>query len=233
MGHNRCRGVAGSGLPSEPTPLTAAADGIWHSVYRMPPKAGRPGLFLDRDGVLVEEVGYLHRSADVHLLPGAVDLLRAANRADIAVVVVTNQAGIGRGMYAWADFEAVRNRLDALLRAEGVFLNAVYACPYHPAALEPYRHPAHPGRKPGPGMLLRAASDLGIELSASWMVGDVFSDIDAGRTAGLAGAVHVRSGHGARDRDRVVAGPWDGFDVRLAEGADGVISQIPMLAGET
>jgi D-glycero-D-manno-heptose 1,7-bisphosphate phosphatase len=210
--------------------MTATADGIWHVIYEMPTAPGRPALFLDRDGVLVEEVGYLHRAADVQLLPGAGELVRAANRADVAVVIVTNQAGIGRGLYGWADFDAVRNRLDALLTAEGAILNAVYACPFHPAALEPYRHPAHPGRKPGPGMLIRAASDLAIDLSRSWMVGDVFADIDAGRMAGLAGAVHVRSGHGARDRDRVVAGPWNAFDVRLSDGPADVIAQIPMLS---
>jgi D-glycero-D-manno-heptose 1,7-bisphosphate phosphatase len=213
------------------TPLTALPDGIWHVVNRMPVTAGRPGLFLDRDGVLVEEVGYLHRAVDVRLLPGAVELVRIANLAEIAVIVVTNQAGIGRAFYGWEDFEAVRNRIDDLLQREGVFLNAVYACPFHPAALEEYRHVAHPGRKPGPGMLLRAGSDLEIDLANSWMAGDTFEDIEAGRMAGLAGAVHVRSGHGVRDRERVVAGAWEGLEVRFAEDAHEVIARIPLFGG--
>jgi D-glycero-D-manno-heptose 1,7-bisphosphate phosphatase len=210
--------------------LTGAADGIWNAVYRSPLDIGGPALFLDRDGVLVDEVGYLHRPGDVRLLPGAADLVRAANRAGVLVVVVTNQAGIGRGYYDWADFEAVRHRIDELLAKDRVRLDAVYACPFHPAALEPYRHATHPGRKPGPGMLLRAGSDLGIDLSRSWIVGDVVEDIQAGRSAGLAGAVHVRSGHGARDRDRIVAGSWAGFDIRFAEGPGDVAERIPILA---
>ncbi len=157
--------------------------------------------------------------------------MRAANAASVAVVVVTNQAGIGRGYYGWRDFEAVRHRIDDLLALERVHLDAIYACPFHPAALEPYRHAAHPGRKPGPGMLLRAASDLGIDLTRSWIVGDVVEDIQAGRSAGLAGAVHVRSGHGARDRERVADGPWTGFDVRFAEGPGDVVEWIPIMAG--
>jgi D-glycero-D-manno-heptose 1,7-bisphosphate phosphatase len=179
--------------------------------------------------VLVDEVGYLHRPGDVRLLPGAAELVRAANKSGVIVVVVTNQAGIGRGYYGWADFEAVRRRIDDLLEAEHVRLDAVYACPFHPAALEPYRHASHPGRKPGPGMLIRAASDLGIDLAASWIVGDVVEDIEAGRSAGLAGAVHVRSGHGERDRDRVAGGSWSGFDVRFAEDPGEVVGRIPIL----
>jgi D-glycero-D-manno-heptose 1,7-bisphosphate phosphatase len=209
--------------------LSGAADGIWNVIYQLPPD-GSPALFLDRDGVLVDEVGYLHLPGDVRLLSGAADLVRAANRAGVVVVVVTNQAGIGRGYYGWKDFEAVRHRIDDLLEEERVHLDAVYACPFHPAALEPYRHAAHPGRKPGPGMLLRAASDLGIDLSTSWIVGDVVEDLEAGRSAGLAGAVHVRSGHGARDRDRVLGGSWAGFDVRYAEDPGDVVERIPILA---
>jgi D-glycero-D-manno-heptose 1,7-bisphosphate phosphatase len=210
--------------------LSGAADGIWNVVYRKPPADGSTALFLDRDGVLVDEVGYLHQPGDVRLLSGAADLVRAANQAGVVVVVVTNQAGIGRGYYGWKDFEAVRHRIDDLLEEERVHLDAIYACPFHPAALEPYRHAAHPGRKPGPGMLLRAASDLGIDLSKSWIVGDVVEDLEAGRSAGLAGAVHVRSGHGARDRDRVVSGSWAGFDIRFAEHPGDVAERIPILA---
>jgi D-glycero-D-manno-heptose 1,7-bisphosphate phosphatase len=212
------------------TVLSGAADGIWNVIYRPPPSVGSPALFLDRDGVLVDEVGYLHRPGDVRLLSGAAELVRAANRAGVVVVVVTNQAGIGRGYYDWADFEAVRHRIDELLARERVQLDAVYACPFHPAALAPYRHAAHPGRKPGSGMLLRAASDLGIDLSTSWIVGDVVEDLEAGRSAGLAGAVHVRSGHGDRDRERVAGGSWAGFDIRYADDPGDVVNQIPILA---
>lgn len=217
------------GIATRPA-LTGAADGIWNVVYRAPAVLRSPALFLDRDGVLVDEVGYLHRPGDVRLLPGAAALVGAANRVGVPVVVVTNQAGIGHGYYDWIDFEAVRHRLDDLLAVEHVTIDAVYACPFHPAALEPYRHVSHPGRKPGPGMLLRAASDLDIELASSWIVGDKIEDIEAGRSAGLAGAVHVRSGHGARDRERVASEVWDGFDLRFSDDPSDVAAQIPILA---
>jgi D-glycero-D-manno-heptose 1,7-bisphosphate phosphatase len=212
-----------------PAYLTAGADGIWSAVYRTAEAAPRAALFLDRDGVLVDEVGHLHRPDDVRLLPGAADLVGSANRAGVAVVVVTNQAGIGRGLYDWPDFEAVRARIDSLLEEAGAWLDAVYACPFHPSASEPYRHEAHPGRKPGPGMIFRAGTDLGIDLARSWIVGDTLDDMEAGRAAGLAGGVHVLTGHGRRDRPRVLHRTDGSFELVLADDLMAVRSAIPLI----
>ena len=118
----------------------------------------RPALFLDRDGVIVEEVGHLRRAEDVRLIAGAAEVIAAANRAGMPVVVVSNQSGIGRGSVRLAGFRG-RSAADCLemLAARGAFIDAVLACPYHAEAEPPYRHPDHPARKPNAGMILAAA----------------------------------------------------------------------------
>jgi len=187
-------------------------DGTWVQVAQ-PTLAtrlrGRPGLFLDRDGVLVEDVGYLCRPADLRPIAGGADVILAANRRDIAVVIVTNQSGIGRGFYGWDDFAATQERLDAVLAAQGARIDMTIACPHHPEGKQPYRHPAHPCRKPRPGMVFRALDRLALDRERSWIVGDRVRDLEAGRRAGLAGGLHVGTGDGAKERDaaRALAGP--------------------------
>jgi len=176
--------------------------------------AGRPALFLDRDGLLVEEVGYLHRPQDVRLLPGAAALLRAAEAAGWARVQVTNQSGIARGLYDWAAFAATEARIEALLEAEGARLDLVVACPFHAEGRPPWRVADHPCRKPRPGMLRLAAERLGLDLARSWILGDQASDMAAGRAAGLAGGGHLATGHGAVERDRALAQAGEGYPVR-------------------
>lgn len=156
----------------------------------------RPALFIDRDGTLNEEVDHLHRPEEAVLTPGAAQALSRVNRLGIPVIVVTNQAGIGRGIFRWEDYEAVMERLRELLAREGAHWDAAYACPYHAEALEPYRVADHPDRKPNPGMLLRAAEEHGLDLTRSWMVGDKALDLEAGRRAGCRVAL-VRTGYGA------------------------------------
>lgn len=142
-------------------------------------------LFLDRDGVINEEVGYLSRAADVRFVPGVFSLCRAAKRLGYRIVVVTNQSGIARGLYSEAEFQSLMAWMRAEFRSEGVEIDAVYHCPYHPEhGVGEYRR-EHEDRKPGPGMLLRAARDLGIELALSVMVGDRCSDVAAANAAGL------------------------------------------------
>ena len=144
-----------------------------------------PALFLDRDGVINEEIGYLHRSEDVRWVEGIFPLCRKAAQLGYRLVVVTNQAGIARGLYTTTDFEALMHWMRAEFRAEGVTLDAVYHSPYHPEhGVGPWRR-EHADRKPGPGMLLRAARDLGVDLSRSVMVGDRCSDVGAANAAGL------------------------------------------------
>ncbi len=207
-------------------------DGIWCQVLRPDEAAsyrGRPALFLDRDGVLVAEVGYLHRPEAVRLIPGAGALIAVANRAGLPVVLVTNQAGIGRGYYGWAEFQATQARISADLAAEGAALDMVLACPFHAEGQPPYRHPAHPCRKPRPGMILRAAERLGLDLTGSWIVGDRAIDLEAGRAAGLAGGVQVLTGQGAAERDAAREVATRRFRVLGAESVAEVPALLPLL----
>ena len=157
--------------------------------------APRPAVFLDRDGTINLEVDHLCRVEDVVLIPGAAEAVARLNRAGLPVVVVTNQSGIGRGRFGWEEYHAVMLRLEQLLAAAGARIDAAYVAPHHPEAEGEYRHPDHPDRKPNPGMLTRAAEELGLDLARSWMVGDKLIDLEAGRRAGCR-SILVRTGYG-------------------------------------
>ena len=130
----------------------------------------RPAVFIDRDGTLIEDVHYIRRPEDVRLVPGAAAALRRLNEAGIAVVVITNQSSIGRGMASEADYHAVRMRLDAVLAAEGAHVDATYFCPHGPTD-------ACRCRKPGTELFERAARDLGLDPARSFFIGDRLRDI--------------------------------------------------------
>jgi D-glycero-D-manno-heptose 1,7-bisphosphate phosphatase len=204
------------------------ADGVWCEVLGQPP-TGRPALFLDRDGAVVEEAEYLCRVEDIVMIKGAAETIATANRAGIPVVVVTNQAGIGRGYYSWKEFGRVQHAIIAALADEGAQLDAVYACAHHPEGRAEFAHPDHPARKPNPGMLLQAASDLSIDLKSSWLVGDKASDIEAARRAGLAGALHVATGYGIAERQRAAALATPTFEVRIGRSIKDAIA-LPILS---
>jgi D-glycero-D-manno-heptose 1,7-bisphosphate phosphatase len=144
----------------------------------------RPAVFLDRDGTLVEEVPYLHDPGRVVLLGGVAALGRLAE-AGYALVVVTNQAGVARGLYDEAAVDAVHRRLAELLAGAGVRLDAVLHCPHHPDGTVPGYAGACRCRKPGPGMLEAAAERLGLDLGASWLVGNHPADVGAALAAGV------------------------------------------------
>ena len=142
-------------------------------------------LFLDRDGVINHEVGWLHRAADVRFMDGIFPLCRTAKQLGYRIVVVTNQAGIGRGLYTLEDFETLMQWMRAEFAREGVELDAVYHSPYHPEhGMGQYKR-EHEDRKPGPGMLLRAQRRFGLDLAASIMIGDRCTDMQAAHAAGL------------------------------------------------
>lgn len=152
----------------------------------------RKALFLDRDGVINHEVGYLYRPEDVRWVEGILPLCLTARSLGYALVVVTNQSGIARGLYTTEDFETLMSWMKAELGTHGVALDAVYHCPYHPEhGIGEWRR-EHEDRKPGPGMLLRAARVLGLDLPQSLLVGDRCSDIAAANAAGLRQAFLLR-----------------------------------------
>lgn len=208
------------------------ADGVWVEITGFPPADGpRPALFLDRDGVIVEDTGYLRRESDVRLIDGASAMVARANRCRVPVVIVTNQSGIGRGLFDWATFARVQARIVALLANDGARIDAVIACPHHPLAAPRYAHPDAPWRKPNPGMLLKAATLLPIDLEISWMVGDRAIDLLAARRAGLAGGVHVSSNDvwSGDECRQAVALDNDHFRAIAVRSVGDVLDQVPFL----
>lgn len=148
----------------------------------------RPAVFLDRDGTLMDDPGYVGDPALVRLLPGVAAALARLRARGFKTVIVTNQSGIGRGYFTEADFTRVNDRLLELLGADAI--DATYFCADHPDT-------ATARRKPEPGMLLEAARDLALDLASSWMIGDRAGDIEAGRRAGVR-SILVLTGEGAR-----------------------------------
>lgn len=161
--------------------------------------------FIDRDGVINEERGYVHRIEDFALLPGAVEGLRTLAAAGYKLVVVTNQAGVARGYYDTATVERLHAHMRAQLQAQDVHIDAVYYCPHHPEGKSTTYAIACGCRKPAPGMLEQAARELGLDLGASVLVGDKVSDVQAGKRAGVALTALVKSGHALEDAARAQA----------------------------
>jgi D,D-heptose 1,7-bisphosphate phosphatase len=155
----------------------------------------RPAVFLDRDGTLIEHVHYLSDPTRVRLLPGAAQALRRLRDAGFACILVTNQSAIGRGMITEAQLHLIHDEMNRQLDAQGAAVDAIYFCPEAPAGND--RTVIELGeRKPGPGMLIRAAEERNLELGASWIVGDMISDVLAGINARCCGSILVRTGKG-------------------------------------
>jgi D-glycero-D-manno-heptose 1,7-bisphosphate phosphatase len=210
--------------------LDALVDGVgcwaWTNGRRF---AGRPALFLDRDGVIVEEVGYLGRVADVAMIPAAAPTIAAFNRAGVPVVVVTNQSGVARGLFGWPDFEAVQAEIARRLAVEGAHVDAVFACAYHSSGAAALALGDHPWRKPRPGMLHEAAERLGLDPPGSIIVGDKAGDLEAGRAARLGLGVHVMSGHGPGERAAAQSLATAQFDVVIADDISAALPLLPRL----
>jgi D-glycero-D-manno-heptose 1,7-bisphosphate phosphatase len=156
----------------------------------------RPAVFLDRDGTLIKLVHHLTSPSDVRLIRGAAGAVARLRAAGYATVIVTNQSVIGRGMLTEDGLARVHEEMQARLAREEAAIDHLYFCPTAPVTKDPTVI-EDPMRKPGPGMLLAAARDHALDLSASWMVGDTVSDMLAGRHAGCR-TILVRTGYGAR-----------------------------------
>jgi D-glycero-D-manno-heptose 1,7-bisphosphate phosphatase len=158
----------------------------------------RPAVFIDRDGTLTEEVGYVNHPRRLRLLPRSAEAVRRLNAAGIAAVVATNQAGLARGYFSADVLKAVNDEMLRQLKEAGARLDGLYVCTHHPTeGAPPYRTECE-CRKPKAGMLERAARELGLALGASTMIGDKASDLDCGRAVGTR-AVLVLTGYGLGD----------------------------------
>jgi D-glycero-D-manno-heptose 1,7-bisphosphate phosphatase len=161
--------------------------------------------FIDRDGVINEERNYVHRIEDFVLLPGVAQGLALLRDAGYRLIVVTNQAGIARGYYDKSAMDRLHDHLREQLALQGVALDAIYFCPHHPSGSVKELAFECDCRKPAPGMLLQAAKDFELDMSASVLIGDKLSDVQAGKRAGVGRVVIVESGHKVEDGARLQA----------------------------
>ena len=152
-------------------------------------------VFLDRDGTINEEVGYLDRMEKLQLIPGAAEAIRWINESGMKAVVVSNQSGVARGIFDELFVAEIHARLREMLLAEGASLDGIYYCPHHPMEGRVEYLKICDCRKPAPGLLLRAVAELHIDPARSYMVGDTLKDIEAGGRAGAQGIL-VRTGYG-------------------------------------
>lgn len=190
----------------------------------------RAAAFLDRDGVINVDRGYVYRREDFEFVPGVLEGARRLHELGYALVVVTNQSGIGRGLYSEADFGDLTAWMVRSFAAAGAPIARVYYCPHHPSeATGSYRR-ACQCRKPAPGMLLRAGHELGLDLTASAMFGDRASDLQAARVAGLAKRI-LLSTDGKGEPADVPAGLATGRYSTLDAAVDAEFAQQPPMAG--
>ena len=170
----------------------------WFEFYEKPvqSRTKTPAIFLDRDGVVIVEKHYLRDPEQVEMYPGVWEMLKSLHEFKVPIVLVTNQSGIGQKLFGWPEYDLVHRRMLGLLKMDRPFA-AAYANAYHPADTEAS------WRKPNPGMILQAAADLNICLESSVMVGDKCVDIEAATRAGVKHLIHVKTGHGADERQNV------------------------------
>jgi len=163
---------------------------------------GRPAVLLDRDGTLTAEADWVRTVGDLVLLPFAAEAVAVLSGAGFAVVLVTNQSAVARGLVSEEELAAIHEHMTRDLASGGGRIDGIYYCPHHPTeGREPYRR-ACDCRKPGPGMLLAAAADLGLDLGRSWVVGDAGRDLEAGAAVGARGIL-VATGKGTAEFARL------------------------------
>jgi D-glycero-D-manno-heptose 1,7-bisphosphate phosphatase len=183
-------------------------------------------VFIDRDGTLIEEVGYLDRLERVDLYPWSIDAVRAFNRAGLPVILVTNQSGVARGFFSEEVVEHVHRHIADLLEAGGARIDAYYYCPHHPdGKVKPYAQ-ACDCRKPGRGLVDRAAREFSIDPAASFVVGDRWLDVALARAIGGRGVL-VRTGYGATEEMKAPEGlRADAIADNLAGAAGWILRQL-------
>ncbi len=162
------------------------------------PRIFERAVFLDRDGTIIEEVGYLNRPERVEFFPWTIDAIRVLNRAGLAVVLVSNQSGVARGFFGEDVVDAVHKKMADLLAEGGAHIDAYYYCPHHPDGKVPQYARKCDCRKPGRGLVDRAEQEFGIDPTRSFVVGDRWLDVALGRVVG-AQSVLVRTGYGASE----------------------------------
>lgn len=186
----------------------------------MTPPFQRPAVFLDRDGTLNEDHGYVHRIEDFAWIPGSLEAVVRLSRAGFAIVVVTNQAGVARGYYAESDVLRLHDWMTGQVAEAGGRIDAVYYAPTHPSGtVAPYAV-EHEDRKPGTGLFVRALSDLALDPTRSVMVGDKASDLIPARALGIA-TVLVLTGYGATESHQA---PADHVAPSLHVAADWILA---------
>lgn len=161
-------------------------------------KTMRPAVFLDRDGTINEQMGYINHISRFHLLPGVGEAIRCLNQNRIPVVVVSNQSGLARGYFPESLLGEIHEKMIRLLAEQDASLDGIYFCPHHPEAKKPELRLACECRKPKPGLLFRAARELNLDLAGSYLVGDRWSDLKTAVNCGAA-PVLVLTGYGRGD----------------------------------
>lgn len=162
----------------------------------------KAAVFLDRDGTVIEEVGYLDNIEQLKIIPGAARAIYLLNKADIPVIMITNQSGIARGYFSASLVEQIHHRLQKLLAMESAHLDAIYYCPHHPTAGRPPYRCACTCRKPEPGMVEQAISDLQLGKRRLFVVGDKLVDLELARRTGAEGIL-VLTGYGGKESKRL------------------------------
>ena len=187
----------------------------------------RPAVFLDRDGTINEQMGYINHISRFHLLPGVGEAIRSLNDREIPVVVITNQSGLARGYFPESLLDEVHDLMQRLLNDQGARIDGLYVCPHHPEAKEEKFRIACDCRKPGTGLLTRAARDLQIDLTRSYVVGDRWSDLKAAAACQATGIL-VLTGYGMGDLEYI--GPAQ--DIRPAYIAQDLLDAVDWIIAD-
>ncbi|MFC1637461.1 D-glycero-beta-D-manno-heptose 1,7-bisphosphate 7-phosphatase [Candidatus Margulisiibacteriota bacterium] len=180
-------------------------------------------VFLDRDGTIVEDVGYMNSPKQLEFIPGSIKAIKKLNEAGYKVVVITNQAGVARGLITEDMLQTIDKTLHKWILSGGAHLDGIYYCPHHPDhGVYPYKQVCE-CRKPHPGLIKRAHRDLDIDPAQSFMIGDKATDVEAGKRAGTK-TVFVRSGRGQAEEKKINGKP-DHITENLAEAVDWLLKK--------